>query len=493
MSSFTRTARRACRAATLGLSVVALTACDDILAVDLPSQLTDDAFENPTGAQVQINTIIGQFEKGYNDHVYVTFGREAGGEVFLSAGYPTNSGYFTYGITHPSYADFAKSLRFATFLHDKLEKEWTVAEVPQRAQFLAISSIYGGAVLGWMGASLCEATVNAGPLMTSDQTLTLAETWLTRALTEIAAAGGDFEMPFGISPSAKTMATGLRAQVRWMKGDLTGAATDAAAVPQGFRAYVVREPTDNNRRNLVFYATTNRPHYQQMYGVIDWWGKAGAPNNPVTGQPWPNPLPFTGWGDLAILPNGRAVREDGLPIRTKGPYTTTEEQTTAVLDSRAKSFVDIIQGKGNNTGFVNNRYASEAEDYPLVNWKEMVLIRAEAAGGQGAIDLVNTLRAADNLPRVTYADPGNAQQIRYMLIEERRRALYTEARYFYTMLKNPDVAWFPRAFGQTWQAGMNLQGGVRWLMPQGEYELNPNLSLTDQATGCKPAERPVNF
>ena len=64
---------------------------------------------------------------------------------------------------------------------------------------------------------------------------------------------------------------------------------------------------------------------------------------------------------------------------------------------------------------------------------------------------------------------------------------------YHEMLKNPDVAWFPRGFGQTWQAGMNLGGGVRWLMPQSEYELNPNLTLADQATGCKPGERPVNF
>ena len=42
---------------------------------------------------------------------------------------------------------------------------------------------------------------------------------------------------------------------------------------------------------------------------------------------------------------------------------------------------------------------------------------------------MNELRAADDLPLVTYADPNNAEQIRYMIIEK-RRALVMEARYF---------------------------------------------------------------
>ena len=71
------------------------------------------------------------------------------------------------------------------------------------------------------------------------------------------------------------------------------------------------------------------------------------------------------------------------------------------------------------------KYTSEADDEALVNWKEMILIRAEAASGQGAIDLVNTLRTADNLPRITYITGATATplQIRQMIIEERRRAL----------------------------------------------------------------------
>src|SRR5262249_30371134 len=124
-------------------------------------------------------------------------------------------------------------------------------------------------------------------------------------------------------------------------------------------------------------------------------------------------------------------------------------------------------------------------------WKEMWLIRAEAVGGQGAIDLVNELRAADNLPKVTYAAPGNANQIRYLIVEERRRSLYLEGRYFFTKLKNLDIAWFPRGSGQTPECSLNLGGGVRFIMPENEYILNPNLSLAVRATGCSKNEAPI--
>ena len=122
----------------------------------------------------------------------------------------------------------------------------------------------------------------------------------------------------------------------------------------------------------------------------------------------------------------------------------------------------------------------------------MVLIRAEIQGGQAAIDLVNQLRTEDNLPRVTYVDPSNAQQIKYMIWEERRRALYNEARFFYTKLKNLDLLWFPRDAGGTRFQNRPLLGGIRYVMPNDEYVANPNLSPAMKATGCAPHERPLN-
>jgi hypothetical protein len=338
-----------------------------------------------------------------------------------------------------------------------------------------------------MGSALCESAIGGGELLTSDQTLALADEWLTKALTEIQATGGDFPVPYGIATSARTMTLGLRAQVRWMKGDNAGAAADAALVPNGFRAFATREATPARLNKPYNSGTENR--YHELYDVIDFW--KGLPN-PATGQSWPAQIPFTGYRSLGILPNGRAVRDDGLPIRTAGPYRTAEE-STAVPDTRVRTVVQQLNGASYATQ-MNARYGSQGDDIPIVNWKEMILIRAEAAGGQTAIDLVNQIRLADNLPRVTYlTGAATPLQIRQMIIEERRRALWLEARFFYTKLKNLDILWFPRSSGQSPAKGNQFRGGIRFIMPDTEFQFNKNLNLGQRATGCAAGQRPINI
>lgn len=471
-----------CGTLALGISLGALSGCSGLLDVDLPADVTDAALNDPNAAETIRNSVIVEFEQAFNEFMWTLHGREDGGEILLAS--PGIDQVMNYIPTQMPFNGFHRSRKFGEDLHRNLTDVWEPGRVAQRNQLLAISSIYEGAALGILGSSMCESTIDGGPLMTPAETLALADARLTRALGEVEAAG-DFAMPFGIASSARAMTYGLRAQVRWMAGNEAAAAADAAQVPDGFTAYVTREARPG-RRNLA-WAAGNGQFFARLLDVNDWW--QGSQPNPVTGQAWPSIIPFTGFVNLGILPDGRAIRDDGLPIRTAGDYRTTVEDT-AVPDTRVQAIRGNIVGFGGE-GWVNAKYESEGDNLPLVNWKEMVLIRAEAAGGQGAIDLVNQIRAADNLPLVTYADPGNADEIRYMIIEERRRALFVEGRYYYTKLKNLDILWFPRGEGTLPASGARLFGGVRFIMPQSEYELNTNLSISDQATGCGPFERPI--
>lgn len=470
----------------LTAAVAASTACGDLLDVDLPAKLTDTALEDPVAAQTMMNSAIGQFEDAYNEITWQMMGHTEGGEIVSASG-GTNSGYTTYGTTANNTTangmSVARSLAY--HLHDKLEKSWTDKQVTNRARMLAMSSIYAGATLSWMGSSYCEVTIDAGKLTKPDDALAAADQWLTRALAEITATG-DFAMPYGIASSARAMTYGLKAQTLWMKGDKAAAAAAAAQVPKGFIAYVTRE-SGPTRRNLP-YAHGVASRYMELYDVIDFW--KGDPN-PVTGKAWPAVLPFTGYRNLGILPNGRAVRDDGLPIRTDGPYRTAVE-STAVRDTRVGHGLGSITAITGTT-YYPLKYTGEADDIPLVNWKEMWLIRAEAEGGQKAIDLVNEIRDNDKLPRVTYATASNADQIRYLLIEEKRRVLYLEARFFFTKIRNTDLLWFPRNSGRTFRKASPYGGGVRLLMKADEYLYNPNLTLADRATGCAAGEKPVGF
>ena len=477
---------RAGFALVIGLSLGVMGACSDLLEVDLPASLTDEALEDPSGAVTQLNTIITHFDDAYDNFVWEAFGREDGGEVLLCSGGETWCGHFLYRVDMGQFDEINKGRSFASQLHARLSDEWTPAQVPGHAEYKAIASLYSGAVLSHLGSRLCEIAIDAGTLLTPAQTLDQAETLLSRALSEI---GTDFEVPYGISSSARTMAYGLRAQTRWMKGDNAGALDDARQIPSGFEAFVTREGTPD-RRNLPYYAGTF-VRYQEMVDPIDWWT---GPANPVTGQNWPSVIPFTGWTHLGILPDGRAVHADGIPVRTEaGVINAVGVEATAVRDTRVQQiFSETLQGRSDQ-GFVNARYSGENEDIPLVSWEEMWLIRAEIEAGQAAIDLVNELRTDAGLPLVTYADPGNAQEIKYMIFEERRRALFLEGRFVFTKIKNPDMFWFPRAVGNSRIAGHVIDGGVRWLMPFSEFDLNTNLSRADRATGCAPNEAPIDL
>jgi hypothetical protein len=471
---------RQCVALALG---VALGGCDSLLDVELPAQLTDAALNDPQGAPTVVNSIIAHFEDAYDFHTYRTFGREEGGEVFLCgpmcdvSNYVTDYGHFTV---------FSRSLDFNRILRGHLTTDWTAQAVPLRNRYLALTSMYEGAALAVFGMNLCEITLNGGKKQTPTEILDLADQALTRALTEIQTAG-DFAVQNGIASSARTMTYGLRAQVRWFKGDNAGAVADAQQVPQGFVAYVTREAGDRLNRG---YNSGTAGGFFELYDPMNWW--TGLPN-PVTGRAWPAVIPFTGWTYLGILADGRAVSDEGIPIRTRAGWQNAVGVTAgAVTDTRVTHRTSIIQGKPTTSGEVATKWTSDGSDIPLVNWKEMVLIRAEVAGGQQAIDLVNTLRAADNLPRVTYASAANARQIKYMIFEERRRALYNEARFFYTKLKNLDELWFPRDNGGTRGQRRALRGGIRYTLPTTEYIANPNLTNADKATGCGQFEKPIN-
>ena len=488
--------RRAVRVGLIVASPIgALTACDSLLEVDLPASLTEDVLLDPTGVDSQISAVIGLFECGYSTFVWVASGREEvweplNGIIQTTARYGTrgNTGGCDSNLDDNDYYDqFTTSRAQAVDTYDRLTNLWDDNDVADREQKQAIMALYSAAVLDVFGEFFCEMAIDAGPLMTAAETLALGETWIATALGHINnQPGGDFVMPFGIATSAKTMAYGLRARMRWARNDGAGALADALLVPMGFTAFVIRE-TALQRRNKQH--AMQESNLMVLYDdVHTHW--SGGPN-PETGQAWPNPLPFTGYSDLGILPDGRAVWDTGLPIRTAGVSRMTPAEDAAVPDTRVANTSRVTSEAGLRQE--PTKYQSADEDVPLVGWQEMWLLRAELEGGQAAIDRVNELRDFHMLPNVTYADPADAAEIRLMIIEERRRQLFMEGRFWSTKLRNTDLLWFPRNSGETPLLGFAYGGGVRLLMPSDEYELNPNFDDVDEATGCDQFERPVAF
>ena len=483
-----RVARGAILVASLGI----LAGCDleSLLEVSAPDVITAESLEDPGAAQLMVNSIVAQFECGYSGFTYEEMGKSDTLDRVNGAGVSGSETYrldTTTGACPESpagysyYTQFQLTRRIAFRQHELLSG-WTNAQVPNRERLQATTSFYGAAALAQLGEFFCEMAFDGGELMTRDETLAIAEEWATQAIDEITAIG-DFGGPNNATRSTTVGmlngAYGLRARIRGARGEAhwAGALSDAARIPQGYTFFVTRE-TAPSRWNKAYHAGTSVGVAFVLGPIAHWDG----PANPVTGQEWPNPIPFTGYLNLGILPDGRAIGDDMYPI-------TTTANPTAVADTRVKTINRTLQGAGSRP--VPNKFTADPDDHPLVSWNDMYLIRAEIEGGQAAINRVNEIRTVRGLPLVTYASAGNADQIENMIIEERRRDLWIEGRFWGTKIQNTDKFWFPRAIGESLLNSFKYEGGVTLIMPIAEYDLNTNFGREARATGCPDSMKPT--
>ena len=526
------------RALFLGVSLAALSACDDLLEVELPHLLTNDAIADVGSVDTQINSAISLFECGYSEFATMTLGPEDAMQSIAGVGGGThgydhtpNTGECDSSSSSTSWFDNIMGARALLVtqpsrlvptavgtvtgdfpagkgVYDRIQDEWGVGAIAQgRGEMLsAIAAMYVAMSLAHFGEFVCEAALGGSDLLTPTQMLDLAETWVGTARGHIA-TNGDFAMPFGVSASAENLAVAIRARIRWANGNLAGAATDAATVlaadPE-FVAWVTREAGEK-RRNKVFHMLTDIS-FSGMLGINDWWDPATRAPNPVTGQLWPNLIPFTGYIFLGIMPDGRTLEAGNLPVRWAEQLRDNAEQpvslgNNAVPDTRVPHIYKSIQGPGKQE--VPAVYDAEDDDIPYMTWEELVLIQADRelelgapANLQNAIDLVNDLRSAKSLPEVTGAylttltdGTSDFDEVRYLLLEERRREFFSEGgRYWSTKIQNTDLVWFPRLQGATPFQGYNLQGAVRQLFADDEYEQNDYFvdrgGLDARGSGC---------
>lgn len=490
--------RRMRRTVVIALLGGGLMGCDGLLDVELPDRVTGEAIQDPGTTQLQLLAILGQVECGLSAFHYHASGYEDNWELVARA-YGSYSDYWSApggGICDPSTLDYdwydaISNARATAFqLYDVIENEWAPDQVENREQVLAQTSLYAAIALEVFGQFFCEMALDAGPIMSPDETLAAAEQWATTALGHIATTG-DFEMPNGITgvdddAGIEEFAYAIRGRIRWARGDNPGALQDFARVPDGFTAWITREGRSERRNKVYFHST---PGTGYLHGPItgDVWndppaGTFGAFQPPAYGGDWPDPIPFTGYLNLAVTTDGRAVQ---------GYYpVSTETHPSAVDDPRIRVRMQTISAGGDRLWPVAVKYDNQDDDMPLISWREIALIKAEIEGGQAAVAYVDQLRDLHGLPRVAYG-PSTPDEIENMIIEERRRELWMEGRYWYTKIRNTDKLWFPRLYGEWPVSSAALQGAVRLAMPEDEYVLNPNLDLSDRGTMCPADEAPV--
>ena len=501
--------RRQAKAAMLLCAVAATAACDELLEVELPSAVTDEVLNDPGTAALQVSSVMAAVECGYGTLAVTASGFEDNWQLVAGSG----SSYSQYDDT-PDDGDCDEDVWSDSWMDALLVargegyraySDISGYDVPGKEKLLATLAMYNAVTLGVFGEFFCEfaissidrstGTVTYGDMLTYNQTLAIAEGWADSVFLHLAAPEPLTTTAGTVTPDMLQTTYGLRARIRYANGDLAGAALDAALVTTGHMAWVLREEPED-RRNLVSTANGNGGGIQAegfLQGPVridtnaTEYGISLLGSHPVTGIPWPDPVPFTGYLDLAIqTADGRAIDDAGYPLTTATAGTTVDTRVPHAIGNTAGGPLNVEQ-----------KYGDLAADIPLLNWREMRLIQAEAAGpGAAGLGFVNEIRTADGLPLVTggYATlvQGDATAFDNLLIEERRRALWLEARFWSTKILKNEKLWFPRREGE-WVnvSSYELNGGVRVLMDESEYAINPNLGLEARGTGCPAGQRPV--
>ena len=529
-TQFERWGRRAQAALIVGVSLGALSACDSLLEVELPHLLTDAAIEDEGTAELQINSAIALFECGYSSFGTMALGHEdamqsiagvyGGGHVYdatpnLGAECDSQSDendWFDQIMGTRALISNAPSRLFTSSegtsrgVYDRIQDDWSLGSAGERLS--ALGALYMTMALTHFGEFTCESSLDGSDLVGPTDMLNLAEAWSARALGHITTVG-DFALPNAIAPSALDMTMAVRARLRWANGNLAGASADAAAVLASdptFVAWITRE-AGITRRNKIYNNPTG-VGFSGMLGRNFWWLPDTRLPNPATGNLWTQPIPFTGYLFLGIMPDGRTLDPGQVPIswaEETRPFgdTPTSLGNGAVPDTRVLHEKQPIQGPQPEE--VPNKYGGESSDIPYMKWQELKLIQADyqftlggAANVLAAIGLVNDVRlgASPALPIVsgaylaTLTDGTNdANEVRWLIHEERKREFFAEgARYWSAKIQNTDIAWFPRRQGTTPFQGYNLQGGVRMLWATDEYLQNDFFVLNGgndlRGSGC---------
>lgn len=152
-----------------------------------------------------------------------------------------------------------------TFWNNAQRARWTAEDAVRRTKEVlgatdAAKSVQVAQALVWagyanrhLGENFCDCVIDGGPKEAYTVYLDRAETHFTEAIAVATAAGTT-------GATLATAAAAGRAGVRLLKGNLAGAATDAATVPNTFVYQMSYFTTDLDQYNRIYWASANQPY-----------------------------------------------------------------------------------------------------------------------------------------------------------------------------------------------------------------------------------------
>ena len=387
-----RSAAYGVRRAALALAIVGISACNSLLDVENPGSVPADALSDPALAPALAAAAMQTLQCGVMQ--YAATAGMLSGEYLSANGFVDNHpwewrgvveikgapGSCTYGRGTTAMG-FYTPLQQARFQLDdafnRLEK-FTDSQVAGRLSLMAQMRAYTGYADLLLGEGMCEMTMDNGPKMTPAEVFAIAEGRFTDAITRATAVNDQ---------SVLNMARVGRARTRLNLKKLSEAAADASLVPAGFvRIAEFTEGGAAQRENRL-YNLTIRNDYLSVSTPYRNMTVNGVPGN---------------------VPDPRVKVKDAGKKANDGVTPLWQQQ----------KFVAQLGGT----------------PLPIASWNEAQLIYAEAVGGQPGLDAINRVRTANGVPTITDPPP-TGQAFIDLVLEERRRQLFSEGQRYTDMLR----------------------------------------------------------
>jgi hypothetical protein len=377
--------------------VATTAACDKLLDVENPASVPVEALDNPALMQTLEAAAIQQFQCAFVN--YVATAGVLSGEYWVSSNFVNSHPWEWRGIVqikstggdcpgrNATSLGFYTPMQQAQFqLDDLFERasNFTDQEVPNRARMLAEARAYSGYAHLILGETMCEMALDGGPKMTSQEVWAVAEERFSEGITLATALGTGAD-----AVSLRNMATLGRARARLNLGKFAESAADARLIPAGFVRNAEFTTANQFRENRIFNLTvTNR--------------------------------------FISVTPSYQNLTVNGQP------------------DPRVRAQNMNVLGQDGATPYWRQlKYAAVNSPVPIATYAEAQLILAEASTDQAEkLAALNRVRALSSIAPLTGTVTDE------IIIEERRRQLYSEGHRYFDMLRK----------GLPFQTGTNRKG-----------------------------------
>jgi starch-binding outer membrane protein, SusD/RagB family len=411
------------------------TACNDLLNVDIPSQVVAQNLDDPTFATLLVHSAQTDFECAWGRYVLAQgiHGDEFADGQFSVGAYwgtdrrtttdeanPLHTNSCDAGLQSEAFPGVYTPLQVARYQAEDVARRLDSWEgIAGRDTLKAKLRLYEGYSIVLLGESYCSLAIDVGPELTRATAFAEAEARFTDAINLAGTA----------APAVRNAALVGRARARLNIAvannqvvnatKLAEAGADAQQVPAGFVFNATFGDNVTRRYNSTFHSN----NFSRYFTVED---------------------------DFRNVMH-MGVRDPRVNVVNEG----------------------IAAFNGVTPLWTQRKYATRGASMPVARYAEAQLILAEAQGGQAAVDIINALHTAAGLP--PYAG-GTPDEIRQHIIAERSIELVFEGHHLGDKIRY-NLPFTPAAGTPFPPHAGGVYGSTTCLpLPRAEKEANPNFS-----------------